>query len=391
MEIRIRKSLFILSIIGAFILGVCLAGSVMLIKAEPSGTGSSGSGESFSSDSFSSDDKFTTLKNYVDHMYLNEYDEKAMQEGAYKGYISGLDDPYSEYMDADTYSSFMASATGTYEGVGITFAQDEDGNFVALEITKDSPAEKAGIKPGDILLTVDGVEYTDINIMASKIRGKAGTTVKLEYSHDDNVKEVELVRQKIVQQSIESKMLDDETGYIKVSSFIESTSDDFDKALSDLEAKGAKRLVLDLRDNGGGLVDESIDVADEFLDEGVVCYTEDKNGNTDSYDAVDGKTDLKTVVIVNENSASAAEILAGALKDNDFKIVGENSFGKGVIQTTVELKDGSALKLTIMQYLSPDKNVIHKKGIAPDYEVEDNEDTEKDEQLDKAIEVVEKL
>ena len=361
MEIRIRKSLFILSIIGAFLLGICFTGGAMLIKG-----GDSGSSPVSPGGFPEGDDKFDTLKSYVDQLYLEDYDEKEMMEGAYKGYISGLGDPYSEYMDAETYSSFMASATGSYEGVGITFSEDEDGNFVALEIAKGSPAEKAGFKPGDILLTVDGETYTDINIMASKIRGEAGTEVKLEYSRDGEVKEVTLKREKITQQ-------------------------DFDKALSALEAKNAKRLIIDLRDNGGGLVDQSVEVADEFLDEGVVCYTEDKNGNTDSYDAKDGKTNIKTVVLVNEYSASASEILAGALKDNGYKIVGEKSFGKGVIQTTLELEDGSALKLTIMQYLSPDKNVIHKKGITPDYEVEEKEDTEKDEQLDKALQVVKDL
>lgn len=386
MEIRIRKSLFILSIIGAFLLGICFTGGAMLIKG-----GDSGSNPVSPGGFPEGDDKFDTLKSYVDQLYLEDYDEKEMMEGAYKGYISGLGDPYSEYMDAETYSSFMASATGSYEGVGITFSEDEDGNFVALEIAKGSPAEKAGFKPGDILLTVDGETYTDINIMASKIRGEAGTEVKLEYSRDGEVKEVTLKREKITQQSIEYKMLEGDVGYIEISSFIESTAADFDKALSALEAKNAKRLIIDLRDNGGGLVDQSVEVADEFLDEGVVCYTEDKNGNTDSYDAKDGKTDLKTVVLVNEYSASASEILAGALKDNGYKIVGEKSFGKGVIQTTLELEDGSALKLTIMQYLSPDKNVIHKKGITPDYEVEEKEDTEKDEQLDKALQVVKDL
>ena len=142
--------------------------------------------------------------------------------------------------------------------------------------------------------------------------------------------------------------------------------------------------MLDLRDNGGGLVDQCVQVADEFLDEGVVCYTEDKNGSRNSYDAKDGKTKLKTVVLINEYSASASEILAGALKDNGFDIVGTKSFGKGVIQTTMEMEDGSALKLTIMQYLSPNENVINKKGIGPTEAVKDNPKTEKDEQLEKA-------
>lgn len=383
MEIKIRRSLMILAVIGAFLLGICLTGSVLLVKASTGGSDSIGTGGGLSGD-----DKFIVLKNYVDQMYLKDADENDMEEGAYKGYIDGLGDPYSQYMDADEYSSFLASATGSYEGVGITFSEDENGNYVALEISKGSPAEKAGIKPGDLLLTVDGEVYNDINIMASKIRGKAGTSVTLEYSHDGKVKEAAMVRKAIVQQSVEYKMLEGDIGYIKISSFIDSTAKDFDKALAAVKEKKAKKLILDLRDNGGGLVDQSVDVADEFLDEGVVCYTEDKRGKTNSYNAEDGKTDIETVVLINGNSASASEILAGALKDNGFKIVGERSFGKGVIQTTIELEDGSALKLTIMQYLSPDKHVINEKGISPDYKVKNKESTKTDEQLDKAIDVI---
>ena len=180
-------------------------------------------------------------------------------------------------------------------------------------------------------------------------------------------------------------MLDDSTGYISISSFIESTGNDFKKALKDIEDKGAKNLVLDLRDNGGGLVDAAVEVADQFLDEGVVAYVEDKNKNRNDYDAEDGKTDLNTVVLVNENSASASEILAAALQDNGFKLVGQNTYGKGVIQSTAELSDGSAIKLTIMQYFSPDGNKIHKKGVKPDYEVKNEEDSSTDAQLEKAL------
>lgn len=201
-------------------------------------------------------------------------------------------------------------------------------------------------------------------------------------------KEVKLVRDDIVLQSVTWEMLDDSIGYIKISSFLNNTGADFKDALQAVEQKNAKGLILDLRNNGGGLVDQSVDVADEFLDEGVVCYVEDKNGKTETYNAYDGKTNIPAVVLINESSASASEILAGALKDNGFEIVGTKSFGKGVIQTTIEMEDGSALKLTIMQYLSPDKHVIHEKGIKPTVKVEDKEKTEADEQLEKAEELL---
>lgn len=386
MEIRIRRSLFIVFIVGAFLLGLCVMGSVLLVKGYgPSSTSSDGT---TINGTLNGEDKFKVLETYVDQYYLDDYNEAEMMESAYKGYIDGLGDPYSAYMDPKEYDSFMATATGSYSGVGITFSEDENGNYVVLEVSSGSPAEKAGIKAGDYLLTVDGNEYDNIDTMAADIRGEKGTEVVLEYSRGKDVKKVTLVRDEINQESVDYEMMDGDIGYIRISSFIEQTGADFDKALKAVQKKGAKGLVLDLRDNGGGLVDESIDVADEFLDKGVVCYTEDKDGNTNSYDAKDGKTDIKTVVLINENSASASEILAGALKDNGFTIVGTKSFGKGVIQSTIELQDGSALKLTIMQYLSPDKHVIHKKGIKPDIKVKDKEKTDADEQLDKALEIV---
>ncbi|MBR0456630.1 MAG: S41 family peptidase [Firmicutes bacterium] len=335
-----------------------------------------------------SDEKLKEIKGYIDKYYLNEYDEKDLVDGAYAGYVSGLGDPYSEYMTKEDYESWMASATGNYSGVGITFSEDDDGNFQVLEVNAGSPAEKAGVVEGDLILTVDGQTYTNSEVMAAAIRGKKGTEVTLMLFHDGKEKEVKMVRDDIVLQSVTWEMLDNSIGYIKISSFLNNTGADFKEALQAVEKNKAKGLILDLRNNGGGLVDQSVEVADELLDEGVVCYVEDKNGKTETYNAYDGKTKIPAVVLINESSASASEILAGALKDNGYEIVGTKSFGKGVIQTTIEMDDGSALKLTIMQYLSPDKHVIHQKGIKPTVKVEDKEKTEADEQLEKAEELL---
>ncbi len=329
--------------------------------------------------------KLETLYEAINENFYSDVDDDALVEAACKGLVSGLDDPYSAYMTADEYKSWKASATGEYSGVGITFGADDDGNFTVISVEKDSPAEKAGIKAGDILLKADDKEYDDLELLANAIRGTAGSKVKLTYSRNGKENEVTMTRQTITQHSVEYKMIDDATGYISISSFIDSTGDDFEDALSTIEGKGAENLVLDLRDNGGGLVDEAVAVADQFLDEGVVVYVEDKEKNRSDYDAEDGKTDLNTVVLINENSASASEILAAALKDNGFKLVGEKSYGKGVIQSTSELSDGSALKLTIMQYFSPNGNKIHKKGVKPDYEVQNDENSDTDAQLEKAL------
>ncbi|MFQ7101433.1 MAG: S41 family peptidase [Anaerovoracaceae bacterium] len=329
--------------------------------------------------------KLDQLYDTITSSFYKEVDEDAMMEGAYKGLVAGLNDPYSSYMTAEEYETWVATATGEYSGVGITFTQDEDGNFVVVSVTDDSPAADVGIREGDIIKTVDGQEYSDLDVIGNAIRGEEGSEIEITYIRDGEEKSVTMTREKITQHSVEHRMLDGNIGYISISSFIETTGEDFSQALKELEEDGAQGLVLDLRDNGGGLVDACVQVADEFLDEGVVVYVEDRDGNRTDYDAKDGKTDLKTVVLVNENSASASEILAAALQDNGFEIVGQTTYGKGVIQSTAQLEDGSALKLTIMQYFSPDGNAINEKGVTPDHQVANEENSGKDAQLDEAL------
>lgn len=329
--------------------------------------------------------KLDQLYDTITSSFYKKVDEDAMMEGAYKGLVAGLNDPYSSYMTAEEYETWVATATGEYSGVGITFTQDEDGNFVVVSVTDDSPAADAGIREGDIIKTVDGQEYSDLDVIGNAIRGEEGSEIEITYIRDGEEKSVTMTREKITQHSVEHRMLDGNIGYISISSFIETTGEDFSQALKELEEDGAQGLVLDLRDNGGGLVDACVQVADEFLDEGVVVYVEDRDGNRTDYDAKDGKTDLKTVVLVNENSASASEILAAALQDNGFEIVGQTTYGKGVIQSTAQLEDGSALKLTIMQYFSPDGNAINEKGVTPDHQVANEENSGEDAQLDEAL------
>ncbi len=373
---QIKKRNFILILVGVFFAGLIVMGAICATILHSPGF------------ALKSDDKLAELKGYIDEYYLNDYDEQDLINGAYEGYVSGLGDPYSAYMTKEVYESWMISATGNYSGVGITFSESETGNFEIISVNPGSPAEKAGVEPGDLILMVDDKTYTDSDIMAAAIRGEKGTDVKLNLSHEGKEKEITMTRDDIIVHSVTSEMLDDNIGYIKIDSFIDNTGEDFSEALDKFEAEDTKGLIVDLRNNGGGLVDESVEIADEFLDEGVVCYVEDKIGKTDTYDAVDGRTKIPTVVLINGESASASEILAGALKDNGFELVGTKSFGKGVIQSTIEMDDGTALKLTIMQYLSPDKHKIHKNGIKPSVEIEDDEDTEEDEQLKKAEELL---
>lgn len=335
--------------------------------------------------------KLDSLKRQIDKYYIRDYEEKDLAEGAYKGYVEGLGDPYSAYMTEEEYKEDQESYSGSYSGIGITFNENDKGYYEVSEVSEGSPAEEAGIVQGDLILTVEGKRYDTTDEMAKHIRGEEGTRVNLEVMHEGRTTKIQIVRKSIHQETVKWEMLDDDTGYIKIGSFIATTGEDFHKALEDVEKKGAKYLILDLRNNGGGLVDECVSVADEFLDKGVVAHVEDKNGRTETYDAKDGRTTLKTVVLINKNSASASEILSYALKDNGFIIVGEKSYGKGVIQVTLPQSDGSALELTIMEYLSPDKHKVHEKGVKPNVKIEDDPDTEKDEQLEKAKETVKGL
>ncbi len=345
---KVRKTQYILTLIGAFMVGVVLTGGAAAYKLNQVPQG---------------DEKIQTLKYYIENYYYTDYPEDELMDGAYKGYVEALDDPYSAYMTPEEYRIFIVSTSGEYSGVGIVFSEDEKGDFVILSIVSGSPADKSGFIEGDILLAVDGKSFHSADTMAAAIRGRKGTEVTLEYSRDGTTKSVTMVRDKISQKSVEYEMLKDKTGYIHISAFNDDTGSKFNAALETITAKGAKNLVLDLRNNGGGLVDESVKIADEFLDEGVVCYVKDAQGNRDSYKAENGKTDLETVVLVNGNSASASEILAGALQDNGFTLIGKKTFGKGIIQVPFEMEDGSALKLTIMEYISPKERKIHGKDL----------------------------
>lgn len=376
----IKKSGFVICLVAAFVLGVVLTAviSALLIFLPGSGSGAK-----------IDEQKLSQINAYIDKYYLwDDYDKKELTDNAYRGYVAGLGDIYSAYMTKEEYDSYETSSLGTYSGIGVTFEMTESGEYRIVAVTKDSPADKAGLEPDDKILEVDGKFYQNSDIMAANIRGKKGTKVTLTIMHDKKEKKVTMVRDTINQDSVDYKMLDDTTGYIQITQFIDNTGDDFDAALKDIQKQGATKLVLDLRNNGGGLVDDAITVADEFLDAGVACYVKDRNGMTDEYKVKDGKTDIETVVLVNKNSASASEILSAALQDNGYQIVGEKTFGKGIIQTSFVLPEGDALKLTILEYLSPKKHKVHEKGVTPDVKVKDNEKTEEDEQLEKAEELL---
>ena len=333
--------------------------------------------------------KLEQIYSYIDANYYTDVDEDKLMEGAYSGLVKALDDPYSSYMSKDKYKEWNSDISGEFGGIGVTFTEDDKGDFLIVSVIDDTPAYKAGIRAGDIIEAVDGKTYDDMNDIVAVIRGREGTSLKLKYKRDNKEKTVTIVRDTIQIESVKSEIRKDNIGYIRISSFIETTAEDFKKALSEMESAKVKGMVIDIRNNGGGLVNEGLEVADELLGKcTLVCYVDNKGNKTYSYSDKD-KTDIPYVLLVDGATASTSEILTAAVKDNNGgKIVGTKTFGKGIIQNTSQFKDGSALKLTVMQYLSPDGSEIHKKGVKPDYVVKLKKNDDTDYQLNKALELL---
>ena len=335
--------------------------------------------------------KLDSIKQFLEETYYVSVNTDDLLEGAYYGLVDGLNDPYSEYVSAEDYADYISSMLGEYSGVGMSFYGNEDGVLEVVKVYRNSPAQKAGMQPGDIIVKVDGKEYSgsESNEAAVNIRGKAGTPVDITYRRDGVENTVTIVRASIQVETIEYQMLEDNIGYIYIDGFESATAKDFKAAMDDLTAQGAKGLVIDLRNNGGGLVDICVEVADMLMNQGTVVYTEDHNKKKDYYVTAAGRTELPYVLLVNEYTASASEILAAGIQDNnEGKIIGTKTYGKGIIQSLYTWDDGSAVKITIMQYYSPSGKTIHKVGITPDYVVELVEGDDTDYQLQKALEVL---
>lgn len=349
------------------------------------------------------------LQKYIEDNYYIPVKNSDLQEGTYRGLFFGIGDPYTGYLDKEEYADLIKSDIGEeFYGIGVTISPSQDGYITVIAPIDGGPAAKAGIRAGDKIVKVDGKSYTGdkIDDAVKAMRGTRGSDVQVTVLRDDQEKAFDVKREKVHTQTVKSEVLPENIGYIRISSFESKTADDFKDQLTQMEKKKVKGLVIDLRDNPGGLVDVSVKVADQLLDEGVVTYTQDRKGNKQYYKSKPGKTDLPYVLLVNDGTASAAEIVASAVQDNNGgKLVGVKTFGKGIIQQLIPIeaivpgdKSGAAIKMTTMQYFSPKGHVIQKKGIEPDVKVEISRDDylpgtnalprDKDAQLNEAIKIL---
>ena len=342
-----------------------------------------------------------SIRTILENEYIGELDDEQMLEMAIKGYVAGVGDEYTAYYTPEEMSDEYDTAMGNYVGIGIYMIINyEEGTITVVEPMKNSPALEAGLKEGDIITKVEGEIVTPDNVeeMSNKIKGEEGTRVKLGIKRDNEEFEVEVERRRIEINHIESKMIENNIEYIQILDFDGGVAEQFKENHENLKAEGAESLIIDLRGNGGGVVDEAIDILEMICDKDSVLLIEtDKDGKeTITKSEEEPIIDIPIVVLVNENSASASEIFAGALKDyNKATIIGTQTYGKGVIQTLMRLSDGSGLKTTTEEYCTPNRNKINKVGIEPNIVVELPEDIdelteENDTQLQRAIEELKK-
>ena len=349
-------------------------------------------------------EKLEALEDVIDEYYYRDedIDIDAMIEGMYAGVVDSLGDPYSVYYTAEEWQAMMEETEGIYYGIGAYVSLDTTTGFAKISgVIANTPAEEAGLRENDIIYLVDGetTQGYELSEVVSMIKGEAGTDVHLTIYREGETDylEIDVTRRKIESPTVNYEMYDNGIGYIQITEFDDVTLDQFTEALAVIKGSHARGLILDLRSNPGGSLPVVVDIAREILPKGLIVYTEDKYGERDTY-TCDGKNelDIPLVVLINGNSASASEILAGAIKDyGKGTLIGTTTFGKGIVQRVLPLTDGTALKLTISAYYTPSGNNIHGIGIDPDIECEFDSDAYYDEgvdnQLERAKQEIEKM
>lgn len=347
-------------------------------------------------------EKISTIATILDQKYVDEIDFDKMEEGIYDGMVRALGDPYTDYMTAEEFSQFLEDNEGEFYGIGVeVIADTTDGSIRVISPIIGTPAERAGILPDDRIIKVNDTDVSaeSIDEAIKLIKGEEGTSVKVTIYRQSTgeIKDFDIVREKINVQTVESKIVDDNIGYLRITSFKENTYDQFKEHYDNLMGQNIKGLVIDVRNNPGGNLDVVEKITDMLIPEGTLVYTIDKEGKREDYTSDAECINIPLCVLVNGNSASASEILSGAVQDTGTgKLVGTQTFGKGLVQGLYPLSDGSGLKITIQKYYTPKGVCIQGEGIAPDYVVELPEELQyqltieedKDTQLQKALEVI---
>ena len=388
-------------LIGAIVMGALKMTGQILVIGEAGTTTVDGS--TFLDDE--TVDKIEELYHYMNIYYYEDYSEEQLDEALYKGLLSGLNDPYSTYYTEQEYEDMMVDTTGTYYGIGAGVSQD----LTTMEVTitkvyRGTPAEEAGLKNGDMILYVEDIAATSVEVseLVQHIRGEEGTSVHITIYRPSTGEtlEFDVMRRYVELPSIEGELLEGDIAYIQITEFQSNTDEQFEEMLENLQEQGAKGLIVDVRANPGGLLSSVVNLTDYILPEGLIVYVEDSFGNRDDYNSGSSCVDMPIVVLIDENSASASEIFAGALKDYEYAtLVGKTTYGKGIVQNIFELPDGDAVKITTAKYFTPDGNYIHGIGVAPDIEVDYEytgpEDGVYDKQYDsqflKAVEVMKEM
>jgi len=346
------------------------------------------------------EEKTSLLQSIIDKYFLFDEDMTKVEDGIYAGMMNGLDDPYTVYYTKEEYKALNEDTEGKYSGIGATVSQNPKSKIITIvNVFDNSPAKEGGLLAGDIIYKIDGEEVTgtDLDVLVkTKIRGVEGSSFTMTVIRGDDRKQIDLnlTRRSIEIQTVTSKMLNDGIGYVAVSQFDALTSEQFKSNIESLKSQGMKKLIVDLRGNPGGLLDQVVDMLDYILPEGLVLYTEDKNGNKEEYYAKNpDELKIPMAVLVNENSASASEVFTATFKDFKWgKVVGKTTFGKGIVQNVLPLGDGTAVKVTTQHYYPPSGYDLHKVGIKPDVDVDLNDGavigSDSDNQLGKAVEIL---
>lgn len=334
--------------------------------------------------------RFLGVKRFIEARYVTDVDETKLMDGAISGMVQSLGDPHSIYMNADTFEQLKEHTEGEFGGIGVTMGF-KDNKVTIISVLDDTPGQKVGLQAGDEITAVDGTPVTEMQPeeVAMHIRGEVGTEVTLSISRDGQTQDYKITRATIKLDTAKGVMLGDGMGYIRIASFSENTGKEFKAAYESLEQQGMKGLIIDLRENPGGLVTSCVDIANMVVPKGPIVSVVERDGSKEVHESNLGESKYPIVVLIDGNSASASEILAGALQDTGAAtLVGTKSYGKGSVQVVVPMLHNDGLKLTIAKYYTPNGRCIDGTGIEPDVEVEMPENATTDVQLDKAKEVL---